>query len=741
MAKDFKLSTEIRKAMKKPEFCKLLAEYVQEISDPENKKRNEEELVALEKQRGVDMKYVHPKPGFVMKSFLLPESTRKIFINVCHNEHIAPASSSPAKGKKGENWSIPYTISPPREDVDKAKNKCTLVDAIFNTKTFQKGQESVPFKRVLVDTVFDGLESQLKLKVDREKVIYLRMPYKGVPDPAVIRTKTEADSKQQEEIPSVGGMKIPFPPMKEEQPHTAQKGTRLPTEPKYTVLHRGEFTMQDFTNDRESTLIKRPKELVVDIELPGVECAGSVELDIFEKRVVLKSEKPKLKLDLALHYPVDEEKGKARFDKTKKVLTITLPVLPPPPAPKAPPQSPLVTPLEADGTDNGCSQAESLSSTATASIATKEAEKTSSILEQDGVEQDKVEDSQTDVDSPCAPLEQDTDSTSAIERVQEKCSAKGKWMCPPFSYRQEDAVVVFCLHTAHVKENSMVQCFDEHYVQLTYTTHNGEKYSFYVSFPGGCDLDVDDCSVDISQDNVVLLLKKDLPESSTDIVLLWEGFAVGLNASQTTEKLFLTSSNVESVMERLGDFPDPWKSPVWSDSATVCATMEAGGDRLDIQIKEAADNPISTDTSITTTSDTAITTDTAVTSDTDTADTGTKLNSRASPTGEKLSVDDAASKSSSDGSSTQAATTEVADGGTKDCSRDAIARSTQEATPIGDDSSLKDGGVEAGGEEDAVLVNGEGTETSTSAVGGEKDAPDVTASNIKLSSKLLYSLD
>ena len=49
---------------------------------------------------------------------------------------------------------------------------------------------------MLVDTVFDGLEEQLKLKVDREKVIYLRMPYKGVPDPAVIRTKI--DSKQKE---------------------------------------------------------------------------------------------------------------------------------------------------------------------------------------------------------------------------------------------------------------------------------------------------------------------------------------------------------------------------------------------------------------------------------------------------------------------------------------------------------------------------------------------------------------
>jgi hypothetical protein len=49
-----------------------------------------------------------------------------------------------------------------------------------------------------VDTVFDGLEQQLQLKVDREKVVYLRMPYKGIPNPAVIRTKV--DSEQQEQV-------------------------------------------------------------------------------------------------------------------------------------------------------------------------------------------------------------------------------------------------------------------------------------------------------------------------------------------------------------------------------------------------------------------------------------------------------------------------------------------------------------------------------------------------------------
>lgn len=46
-------------------------------------------------------------------------------------------------------------------------------------------------------------------------------------------------------------------------------------------------------------------------------------------------------------------------------------------------------------------------------------------------------------------------------------------------------------------------------------------------------MDVDDCSVDISQENIVLLLKKELPEPTPDILQLWEKFSVGLNASQT----------------------------------------------------------------------------------------------------------------------------------------------------------------------------------------------------------------
>ena len=68
------------------------------------------------------------------------------------------------------------------------------------------------------------------------------------------------------------------PPLKEK----GQKGPIVPplkgkgvhkkpeNQPHYTVTHRGEFSMLDYTNTNESTLIKRPKELLVVVDLPGV---------------------------------------------------------------------------------------------------------------------------------------------------------------------------------------------------------------------------------------------------------------------------------------------------------------------------------------------------------------------------------------------------------------------------------------------------------------------------------------
>ena len=111
-----------------------------------------------------------------------------------------------------------------------------MFDAVFHPETFQKGQEvsliinlciianllspfslpplslspflslslsplSLPlqnprFKQLLVDTALDGIERELHVKLDRSNVKHLRMPYKGMSVPTVIRKKMEEEVRE-----------------------------------------------------------------------------------------------------------------------------------------------------------------------------------------------------------------------------------------------------------------------------------------------------------------------------------------------------------------------------------------------------------------------------------------------------------------------------------------------------------------------------------------------------------------
>ena len=72
---------------------------------------------------------------------------------------------------------------------------CIVKQNCCNTR-FMHTQD-LHFRKMLTDTIFDGLEKQLELKIDRERVIYLHMPYKGIPATSVIRKKI---NDEQEEV-------------------------------------------------------------------------------------------------------------------------------------------------------------------------------------------------------------------------------------------------------------------------------------------------------------------------------------------------------------------------------------------------------------------------------------------------------------------------------------------------------------------------------------------------------------
>ncbi len=51
-----------------------------------------------------------------------------------------------------------------------------------------------------------------------------------------------------------------------------------------------------------------------------------------------------------------------------------------------------------------------------------------------------------------------------VNEVTKDWSSKGEWLCPPYSYRQDENSVYFVLQTPGVKRPSMAKHFDEHQV-------------------------------------------------------------------------------------------------------------------------------------------------------------------------------------------------------------------------------------------------------------------------------------
>lgn len=150
--------------LKKEEFRKLLIEYAEEVSNPENRKLYEKEIKELEKERGVDVTFVNPEPGYVIKTSL--NGDKKCFVNISKSETVGKPSSQPLyeDGHRGLHWSIPYSLSPPREDYDKKNVRCTVFDVVFHPDTIYLASKNPRFADIVNNTAIDGVESSFKVK-------------------------------------------------------------------------------------------------------------------------------------------------------------------------------------------------------------------------------------------------------------------------------------------------------------------------------------------------------------------------------------------------------------------------------------------------------------------------------------------------------------------------------------------------------------------------------------------------
>ncbi|XP_073683211.1 protein kintoun [Garra rufa] len=326
-------------ALKDEKFRELLNEYAAEISNPENKRRYEEEITQLEKDRGTNVQFIHPEAHHVLKT---RNARDKRFINICSNQLIDKPSRETATdrhGKPGHNWRLPFSLTPGKPDRDAAGNSCVIYDVIFHPDALHAAENDDRLMKLIHSTAIGAIEDSFQDTLDKNNIKQLKMKYKGVPQAAVIRRPIPGHQQQQSSSEDL--LSFPDPDQNHTEPEPELKASCAatpedsrssssdrPTKPHYSVKYRSVVDLQDYRCSRDSGPGARPREIVITVDLPLLRSALDTEVSVKERRFVLESQKPAYKLDLLLSYPVEEDKGDAKFNKTKKQLTVTLPVRP-----------------------------------------------------------------------------------------------------------------------------------------------------------------------------------------------------------------------------------------------------------------------------------------------------------------------------------------------------------------------------------------------------------------------------
>lgn len=325
-------------AFQDPEFRRMFTEYAAEITDPENRRRYEEEITALERERGVDVRFVHPEPGHVLRTSL--DGEHRCFVNVCSNPLVGAPSSRPGQGRggraAGSHWSLPYSLAPGRQYAGRDAHY-TVYDVVFHPEALALARSHERFREMLDATALDAVERQFGVKLDRRNAKTLKIKYKGTPEAAVLRTPLPGGvpARPEGEPPSL----LPEPPYPYRYPAAAESTARSPaspppeaqrrpepTEPRCTVVQRHHVDLQDYRCSRDAAPSTVPHELVVTIELPLLRSAERAELEVKGKLLCLDSKSPDYRLRLSLPYPVDDGRGKAQYNKARRQLVVTLPV-------------------------------------------------------------------------------------------------------------------------------------------------------------------------------------------------------------------------------------------------------------------------------------------------------------------------------------------------------------------------------------------------------------------------------
>merc|ERR1719235_1501070 len=352
------------KAMKKKKFRGLIQEYVDEVTDPNNRAEYDQYLNELEAKREMPkgMELLRPEPGICVLTHLRFPSGQKqeIYINFCHSQYVQDVGMQ-QQGSDGSNVSLPFTMAPPRPDKSPNGDTCMTCDFAVSTMTLARCVEQPQLIKLMVDIAADHL-TQNFLKGKEEvlkdfKVTDLKCKG-GTPMPMSVKEGTIKRDRESKRVAKESRGDIVTPSELRQMKKDARGKMGLETSektgeagadddeeaeveeeiarirvPKHRLLHVGTIDWSTFLENTEGHKDHRyrevPKELKLVVELPTVKKVSECDLDVSKDNVVLEVAE-KFYLDLPLPFEIDSTNSSAKFDKnrTPSELVIVMPVVP-----------------------------------------------------------------------------------------------------------------------------------------------------------------------------------------------------------------------------------------------------------------------------------------------------------------------------------------------------------------------------------------------------------------------------
>ncbi|XP_057579739.1 protein kintoun [Hippopotamus amphibius kiboko] len=565
-------------AFQDPEFRRMFAEYAEEITDPENRRRYEEEIIALERERGVEVRFVHPEPGHVLRTSL--DGTRRCFVNVCSNALVgAPRSQPGSRGAApGRRWSLPYSLAPGREYAGGRGTRYTVYDVVFHPDALALARRHERFRQMLDATALEAVEQQFGVKLDRRNAKTLKAKYKGTPEAAVLRTALPGGAAARPEAePDSPLPALPRPP-RPQAPAAPQAAPQAaappaPTEPRYRVVQRHHVDLQDYRHSRDSAPSTVPRELLVTVELPLLRSAERAALEVTGRLLRLDSREPDYRLRLRLPYPVEDGRGSARFDRARRRLLVTLPV-----AASATRPERAATPEEAaarPGTDGaarasarrgeaagsgpgpaaeaaGEGRAFGGREPATAGRGEKPPRGAAASPEEGGAGAPRAASGDPDAGSAAgaagARPALGVEARAAREgaRGAPADGARGPPLCPPLRCHQREDSLTLLVQVPRIQPRSLRGEVTALRYTLAFATRDSVCYSFVLQFTPENRLSPGEPVVSVSSDNAVIELAKS-PECRGQ----WREWYYGVNSGSLQERLFVNEENVNEFLEEV----------------------------------------------------------------------------------------------------------------------------------------------------------------------------------------------